>query len=141
MQLLPHARRASGFCSAAALALGLAACGSAVSTSAFKGEQHAVAQTVSNLQADATAGDQKKICEDDLASAVVTRLGGLKGCEQTIKNQLAEIDSLEVSVQSVTIGAGGAAATAQVKSTVSGKSRPGTVTLVKQAGKWKVSGL
>ncbi|HEV7163671.1 MAG TPA: hypothetical protein VGN25_10490 [Solirubrobacteraceae bacterium] len=115
----------------------LAACGSAVSTSSFSGAKHEVAQVVSNLQADATAAEQKKVCADDLAAAVVTRLGGQKSCETAIKNQLAEVDSLEVSVQSIQIS--GASATAHVKSEQSGKSKAGTVALVKEGKSWKVS--
>jgi hypothetical protein len=121
-------------------ALLLSACGSTVSTSSFKGEQHEVAQAISNLQADATAGEQKKICADDLAAGVVARLGGTKGCETAIKNQLAEVDSLEVSVQSVHLSAGDRSATADVKSVHEGKTRPSTVSLVKEGGKWKLSG-
>ncbi len=123
------------------LALVLSACGTTVSTAGFKGEQHEVAQTVSNLQADATAGEQKKICGDDLAAAVVSRLGGSKGCEEAIKKQLAEIDSLEASVQSVKLAAGNTSATAAVTSIYEGKKRPSTVSLVKEGGKWKISGL
>jgi hypothetical protein len=121
--------------------LALSACGSTVSTSAFKGEQHEVAQTISNLQADATAGEQKKICADDLAAAIVARLGGTKGCEEAIKKQLAEIDSLTVTVQSVKLAGAETRASATVTSVYEGKTRPSTVSLVKEAGKWKVSAL
>ncbi|MCW3069709.1 MAG: hypothetical protein JWL67_2334 [Solirubrobacterales bacterium] len=141
MPLLPHATRKAGLLGVALLSIGLAACGNTVSTSGFKGEQHAIAKTISNLQADATAGEQKKICANDLAAAAVARLGGTRGCEQAIKNQIAEIDSLEAKVQSITIGPGGTTATARVKSTYGGKSREKTVSLVKEAGKWKISGL
>jgi hypothetical protein len=120
-------------------AVTVAACGSTVSTAGFKGEQHEVAQTISNLQADATAGEEKKICADDLAAALVARLGGAKGCEQATKNQLAEVDSLEVTVQSVKVAGGGTTASAEVKSIYEGKSHPGTVSLVKEGGKWKIS--
>jgi len=119
----------------------LAACGSTVSTAGFTGEQHAVAQTISNLQADATAGEQSKICADDVAAVVVTRLGGIKGCEAAIKSQLAEVDSLEVSVQSVKVAAGARSATAEVRSTREGKKSSSTVSLVKEGGKWKISGV
>lgn len=138
------------------LALALAGCATAVSTSSFKGEQHAVAQTVANLQADATAGDEKKICANDLARAVVARLGGAKRCEKAIKEQLDQVDNLEVSVESVTLASGSApsrptaaktpgtppqTATAQVKGIHAGKHRQSTVSLVKEGGKWKLSGL
>jgi hypothetical protein len=141
MPLLPLLRRATGLLCLSLLAVGLVACGNTVSTAGFKGEQHAIAQTISNLQSDATAAEQKKICASDLASAVVSRLGGITGCEAAIKSQLVEIDSLEVKVQSIALGAGGASATSRVKSTYGGKSTYRTVTLVKEGGKWKVSGL
>jgi len=121
--------------------LALAACGSTVSTAAFKGQQHEVAQTISNLQADATAAEQKKICTNDLAAAIVEKLGGIKGCEAAIKSQLTEVDSLEASVQSVTVAADGKTATARVKSIHEGKNRFSGVSLVEEGGKWKVSGL
>ena len=122
------------------LAVGFAACGTAtVSTAGFKGEAHAVAQAVSNLQSDATAGEEKKVCANDLSSAVVSRLGGSKGCEKVIKNQPTEVDSLELSVQSVQVN--GATASAHVKSVYEGKPRLSTLTLVKESGKWKLSAL
>jgi hypothetical protein len=121
-------------------ALALAACGTTVSTAGFKGQQHEVAQTISNFQADATAAEQNKICAKDLAAVLVTRLGGAKRCEAAIKSQLAEVDSLEASVLSVQIAANGTTATAQVKSIHEGKRRPSSVALVNEGGKWKISG-
>jgi hypothetical protein len=137
----PKHRRLAALLCAAPLTLGVAACGATVSTSSFKGEEHAAAQTISNLQADATAADQAKLCANDLAVPVVAKLGGKKGCEAAIKSQLTEIDSLEVSVQSVKLSAGGSTATAGVTSTYGGKHKRGTLKLVKETGKWKVSSL
>lgn len=122
-------------------ALVLAACAKTVSTSAFKGEQHEVAQTVANFQTAATDTDEKKICTEVLAAAVVARLGGTKRCEAAIKSQLTEVDSLEASVESVALGAGGKTATAQVKSVREGKKVTSTLALVKEGGKWKISGV
>jgi copper chaperone CopZ len=134
-------RRSVALLCAPLLAAGLAACGSTVSTSSFKGAEHEVAQTISNLQADATAGEEKKICANDLAKAVVARLGGTTGCEATIKDQLDQVDSMELNVQSVKVAPAGAAASAQVKGIYAGKTRLGTLSLVKEGGKWKVSSL
>jgi copper chaperone CopZ len=118
------------------LALGLSACSNANSTAAFKGEAHAVAQTVSNLQTDATARNEQKVCANDLSSAVVTRLDSAKeGCEQAIKNQLNEVDTFELTVESVQVNASG------VKSVNAGKTVLSTVTLVKEGGKWKISSI
>ena len=79
--------------------------------------------------------------ENSRNAAVVKRLGGAKRCEKAIKDQLAEIDSLEAKVESIQLGAAGTTATARVKSTHAGKSRVSTVMLVKEGGKWKVSAL
>ncbi len=110
-------------------------------TAPFKGEKHEVAQTIANLQSDATAAEQKKICANDLAAAAVTRLGGTKRCEAAIKSQLAEVDNLEATVKSVDVTAVGKAASAQVKSIHEGKTATSTVSLVKERGKWKISGV
>jgi len=122
-------------------ALALAACGSTVSTSAFKGEEHEVAQGIANLQADATAAEEGKICQNDLAASVVERLKGRKACEQAIKEQLTEIDNLELSVHSIKIDAAAKTATATVKSTYAGSPKQSTITLAKEGGRWKITGL
>jgi len=123
------------------LAVGLAACGSTVSTAAFKGEEQKVAQAIANLQADTTAAEYGKLCSDDLSAETVARLGGKSGCEQAMKDQVTEIDNLELSVQSIHIDSSGKTATAHVKSTYAGKTRPGMLSLVNQGGSWKISGV
>ena len=150
------------------LAVGLAACGSTVSTSAFKGESHAVAQRVSNYQADIGAANEKKLCSEDLSSAVRRRLSAAteagrhapsaladlgtrakrvspqsvpvsaSGCEQALKRQIGSIDDYEAAVKQVTVS--GATATALVKSTWSGKLRSTTLELVKEGGSWRITG-
>ena len=119
--------------------IALAACGTTTSTAGFKGTEHDVAQTIANLQSDITAGEQKKVCENDLAAAVVTRLGGQKRCESTVKDQVAEIDNTELEVRSVKVS--GESATASVKSTYAGKKRLRTVSLAKEGGKWKIASI
>lgn len=117
----------------------LAACATTTSTSNFKGAEHEVAQTVANLQSDVTSGEQKKICGKDLAAGVVSKLGGTKACEAAIKEQLAEIDSTELVVESVKVN--GSTATATVKSVYGGKKRLKTLSLTSEGGKWKISTL
>lgn len=140
-RMTAHAlKRISALLGTPLLALTLTACGSAtVSTSGFSGEDRNVAQAISHLQSDATAGEEAKICAKDLAGSVVARLGGVKGCEAAIKNQLTEVDSFELSVASIRLD--GATASARVRSVHGGKSRLGTLTLVKESGKWKTSSL
>ena len=125
-------------------ALGLGACAKSVSTSSFKGEQHDVAQTVANLQSDVTASDQKKICSRDLSSSLVKRLNAAPGgCRRAVKDQLAEVDNLDLTVESVAVHAAGAArsATAVVSSTFEGKKRRSTLSLTFESGSWKLSGV
>jgi copper chaperone CopZ len=125
---------------AALLALGVSACAKSVSTSGLKGEAKSAAETIKNLQSDVTAGDQKKVCQDDLAKALVTKLAATSGgCEKAIEGQLTEIDSFEVTVEAVQVSAG--TATARVKSIYSGKNRLRTLSLVKEGTKWKISAL
>jgi hypothetical protein len=122
------------------LAVGLSACAKSVSTSGLKGDAKAAAETIKNLQTDVTAGDQKKICEHDLAKALVSKLAASGGsCEEAIKGQLKQVDSFEVTVEAMQVS--GSTATAHVKSIYSGKSRKGTLSLAKEGGKWKISSL
>jgi hypothetical protein len=135
----PPRQLACGLCVAAvALGLGLTACGETASTGTFKGASHNVAQTVANFQSDATAGDQKKLCENDLSSALTARLKSSGGCQTVLKNQLHEVDALNMTIESIAVN--GAGATAHVKSTYSGKSRITTIALVKEGSHWKISG-
>ncbi|HEX4467494.1 MAG TPA: hypothetical protein VH025_09930 [Solirubrobacteraceae bacterium] len=122
------------------LVLGLSACATTVSTSGFKGEAKDVAQTVKNLQSDVTASEEKKVCNNDLAAGVVKGLSSAPGgCQAAIKDQLAEIASFEVTIQSIQITSPGKTATVKVKSKYSGKNRISSIMLVKENGKWKVS--
>jgi hypothetical protein len=129
---------------AALLTTCLAACGAAssVSTSAFKGEQQQVAKALARLQSHATALEAKKICSEDLAAARVNKLNTVPGgCKQALESQLKQIDSFETTVQSVAIGTAGVTATARVKGVVEGKKAIQVVSLVKEGGKWRISGL
>lgn len=130
-------RRPLALMSVLACSLPLAACGVTTSTAGFKGTEHDVAQTIANLQSDVTASEQKKVCDNDLAAAVVSRLGGAAGCQAAVKERLSEIDDTELTVESVKVS--GNTATASVKSVYSGKKKLRTVALVKEGGKWKIS--
>jgi hypothetical protein len=133
-------RRALAMAGAASLALGLSACAKTVSTSGLTGESKAAAETVKALQSDVTAGDEKKICQKDLAKSLVTKLSASGGsCEKAIKDQLTQIDSFELTVEAMQVS--GNTATAHVKSIYAGKHRKSTLALVKEGAKWKISGL
>ena len=123
------------------LALGASACASTSTLSTFKGEDHAVAQVVSDLQSYGTAGEAQRICTNLLASTVTARLHSAPGgCEHALKEQLSQVDTPEVTVEKVQLH-GVTGATAEVKSTYAGKAKLTTVTLVKEDGAWKISKL
>jgi hypothetical protein len=126
----------------ALIALGLSACAKTVSTSGLSGEAKTAAETIKALQSDVTAGDQKKVCQNDLAQTLVTKLNAASGgCQQALKDQLAEIDSLELNIDTVQVTSAGHTANAAVTSVYSGKKRKSTISLVKESGKWKISAL
>jgi hypothetical protein len=119
--------------------VGLSACGEVVSTGKFSGENKAVAQTISNFQSDVSTAKESNICQKDLASALKIRLSTARGgCQQAIKNQLGQVDTFTLTIEAVAVN--GAAATATVQSTYSGKNATSTLTLVKEGGQWKISG-
>ncbi|HEY3970764.1 MAG TPA: hypothetical protein VGL79_05140 [Solirubrobacteraceae bacterium] len=120
-------------------ALGVSACAETASTGKFSGESHNVAQTVSNFQTDATAEDEKKLCDNDLAAPLTVKLGRVGGCQTVLKAQLHEIDALGLTIESIVVN--GTHALAHVKSTYSGKSRISTFALVKEGAHWRISGL
>jgi hypothetical protein len=119
--------------------VGITACGEATSTSKFTGESHNVAQTLSDFQSHVTAREQKKVCQSDLAATITTRFQNAGGCQAALKNQLLQLDALNLTIESIAVN--GATASARVKSTYSGKSRITTLTLVKEGSRWKISGV
>lgn len=137
--MVPRVRQFVAVLCAPTFALGVAACGEAASTSKFSGESHNVAQTVSNFQADATAADEKKLCENDFAATLTAQLRSSGGCQSAVKTQLREIDALSLTIEAIKIN--GKSAVAQVKSTYSGKNRLTKLTLVKEGPHWKISGV
>lgn len=119
------------------LAILLAGCGETASTSGFSGEKHAVAQTIANFQADVTAREQKKLCQNDLAASVTARFTRSGGCQAALKSQLLQVDAPGLTIQSVAVT--GRRASARVKGTRSGKSAISTLQLVKEGGRWKIA--
>jgi hypothetical protein len=121
-------------------ALALAACGETVSTEKYKGEEKAVAQRISEFQSDATASDQKKVCENDLAAAVKAKLGSTgSSCQEALKHQLSQIDTLELKIRSIAVK--GNTAVAHVTSTWSGKTKESVVALNREGTAWRIAAL
>lgn len=125
---------------AASLATLFAACGSTVSTGNYKGASKAVAERISDFQSNIVAGEEKKLCSRDLASAVQARLRAAgSSCVPALKKQLGAIDDYEISIASIAVH--GTSASARVKSTWSGKQRTTTMQLVKEGNSWKIAAL
>jgi ABC-type oligopeptide transport system substrate-binding subunit len=125
---------------ALALALLAVGCGeAATSTGSFKGQSHAVAQAISSFQSNASTGNEKEICQKYLSSELKVKLekGGTV-CAKALEEQLREVDTFTLTVESVAVN--GTNATAKVSSTFSGKPKISTLSLVKEAGSWKISG-
>lgn len=122
-----------------ACAAALGACGEAVSTSKFQGERRQVAQTISDFQKDATAADESKLCQHDLARSLTVALGRSGGCQAALKSQLREVDALNLTVESIALA--GTSAQARVKSTWSGRNRLSTLRLVREGGRWRIAGV
>jgi hypothetical protein len=121
-------------------ALAFAACGETVSTEKYKGEEKAVAQRISEFQSDATASDQKKVCENDLAAGVKAKLAtGGGSCQEALKHQLSQIDTLELKIRSIAVK--GNTAVAHVTSTWSGKTKESIVALNREGSAWRISAL
>lgn len=129
----------------AASLTGLSACGTGtVSTSKFAGASRSVGQTVSDLQNDAQTHNQKRLCQQDLASNVVAALGTAgHTCTGVLTKQLGELDVFDLTLESVSFrnGASPPTAAAVVKDTQNGKPHLDTLTLVRQGVRWKVSGI
>jgi hypothetical protein len=122
------------------VALGVSACGQTTSTGGYKGESKQVAQTISNLQSDATSANASKVCNRDLSASVVKRLeAGGETCKKALEDQLREVDTYSLTVESISVH--GDAATAKVKSTWSGKEKVHQLSFVKEGGSWKVAAL
>lgn len=121
-------------------AIGVSACGETSSTGSYKGESKKVAQTISNLQNDATTRNAGKVCSRDLAASVVKRLeSNGDTCKKVLEKQLDEVDTYSLTVDSISVS--GNDAKAKVKSIWSGKEKVHEVAFVKEGDSWKVASL
>jgi hypothetical protein len=131
---------------AAALAVAALAAGCAPQTtsssnsvSKFKGDQRAAAQTVEDLQAAADDSDETKICTQILSKALAGRLAAAgHGCPAVVDATLKDTDSTDMTVESVRVT--GDRATARVKFETGKKDRRGNIPLVREGGRWRISG-
>jgi hypothetical protein len=131
------------FLVAIALTLAVAGCSLArkAPKSKFTGTQAVVASTIATLSSAAKNGDQAKICNQVLSSALAAKTGG-RQCQTRVSDALDDADptQLGMSVQKVTLGPGAppTTATVVVKSGSGKNASTGTMSLVKQRGTWRV---
>jgi predicted lipid-binding transport protein (Tim44 family) len=110
------------------------------STSKFKGEARNAAQTVEDLQTAANDNDGAKICTQLLAPSLAGRISESgRPCEQAVKNAIKDADSVDMTVEQVTVN--GDTATARVKLETGKKDRRANFQLQKDGGRWKIQSL
>jgi hypothetical protein len=125
---------------AAVLALGLTACGTATSSqnSKFKGAQQDVVAVVDDLAQAGGRGDAEKICTEILAKQLVTEIKSAgSDCVTEMDRAIKDASDYDLQVTSVKIN--GPTATAQVRQGKDGQVA--TFTFVKEGGAWKASAL
>jgi hypothetical protein len=121
---------------AAALTLGLSACGAAQSKP--ETEQEKVTKVVDALASAGSRQDAKRICTDILAKQLVAELKSAGGdCVTEMDRAIKDASDYDLQVTSVKIT--GNNATAQVRQGKDGKTA--TFTFVKEGGAWKASAL
>jgi copper chaperone CopZ len=126
---------------AAALAAGCAPQRASTSdkVSQFTGDRRAAAQAVEDLESAAHDSDEAKLCTQVLAKAFADRIAASGGnCANAVNAAIKDTDSIDMSVESVTVN--GDRATARVKFETGKKDRVGTVSLVREGGRWRVAG-
>jgi hypothetical protein len=120
-------------------ALALSACGTSTTpTPKFKGSAKDVADQIDKLAAAGRRGDAKTICDDILASQLLTQLKTAGGdCESEMKDAIRDANDFDLNVRAVKVT--GNNATAQVQQGDKGKTA--TFTFVKEGNAWKASAL
>jgi hypothetical protein len=124
------------------LTLTLAACGSAPKDSAkdFKGDQRAVANTVESLESAARKSDADKVCTQLLAQSLLDALKKQgTNCATAVKEAFKDADSVDITVNGVTIDA--AKATAKVTSGTGSNKKGDTLQLEKSGAAWRIASL
>jgi len=108
-----------------------------VNTGNFKGDQKAVAQTLSDLADAARKKDGGRACSQLLSKAIVDSFG--RDCAKTMKDQFDDADTFKLDVKAIDVQ--GDRATARVSSDFNGTSRETTMNLVRESGGWRVDKL
>ncbi len=103
-------------------------------------EATAIGTVISNFASDASSGNERKICNSVISTALKQALNRHGGCDSDVTDQIETINNFGLTITKYSVT--GDSAIALVKSPYSGKTRVMTVHLVKQAkGGWRLSGI
>jgi hypothetical protein len=132
-------RTAAALCLLALVASG---CGATKTDSAkkFKGEQQKVAAVVEALEKAARQNKPKDVCTKLLSPTLLATLKQQEtNCNTAVKEAFADADSLDLSVDAVTLD--GAKATAKVISGTGSNEKTDTLDFQHVGTTWKISSL
>ena len=123
-------------------ALALAGCGAAPRDSAknFKGTEGTVAKTVENLEQAARDNDPAKVCRTLFSAKLLTALRQQgTNCDTGVKQAFKDADTLDLTVDDVSIK--GTTATAKVKYRSLSNDKTATLLLDQEGRAWKITSL
>ena len=124
------------------LSLALAACGAAPRNSAedFEGAERSVAAAVEDLESAARDDDSAEVCTKLLAERLLASLEKQEtNCATAVKDAFQDADSLDLTVDDVTIS--GTKASAKVTSGTGDAKKTDTLELEKAGAAWRISSL
>jgi hypothetical protein len=124
------------------LSLVLVACGAESRDSAkeFTGAERSVAAAVEDLESAARKNEGEKVCTTLLSARLLAALKQRgTNCESALEDAFSDADSLDLTVDDITIR--GTAATAKVTSGTGSKKKTDTVALEKVGAGWRISSL
>ena len=125
-----------------ALAFTLAACGAEPRDSAeeFTGAERAVAAAVEKLESAARDDDSTEVCTKLFSAQLLATLKERrKNCTAAVEDAFKDDDSLDLTVEDVTINA--STATAKITSGRGDNERTDTLRLEKAGAAWRISSL
>jgi hypothetical protein len=128
----------------AMVAFGAAGCGAQTaddSSDDFRGDERLVAQAVEDLQSAAQRGEGEQLCTQVLARVLVQRFeqAGDGTCADAVTDAVRDADTLETTVEDVTVT--GQNATARVQADAGARDETSTLELVREGDRWKISAL
>ena len=124
------------------LALTLASCGATAKDSSkdFKGPESGVAATVETLETAARDNDTGQTCTKLFSAALLATIKERgKSCESAVEDAFKDADSLDLTVDDVSIT--GTKATVKVTSGTGSNEKSETLALEKVGAVWRISSL